>query len=102
MDGLLTNLRKYRRIVGFPTTSDRQSKYPPHGIATTFTGEILGKVDFGCEYQVPVNTYPSNFMGRESTRVSISVHGINGVEYYGTYFKSSGDYARIKARKIKS
>jgi len=57
--------------------------------ATTWTGEKLGDVGFGCEYR-------DNFGGK---RVPITVYAINGRTYHGTYYKSSGDYARIRAKK---
>jgi hypothetical protein len=57
--------------------------------ATTWTGETLGQVSLGREYR-------DNFGGK---RVPITVHAINGKTYHGTYFKSSGNYARIRARK---
>jgi hypothetical protein len=55
--------------------------------ATTWTGEVLGSVEFG-------RKYVSN-MG--DTRVPIVVRGNNGVVYHGMYYKSAGDYARILA-----
>jgi len=57
--------------------------------ATTWTGDNLGNCRFGTPYK-------SNF---GDTRQNIDVYGINGIKYHGTYFKSSGDYARIKAYK---
>jgi hypothetical protein len=57
--------------------------------ATTWTGDILGDAYFGTEWR-------DNFGG---LRVSIDVVGINGIHYYGTYYKSAGNYARITARK---
>jgi len=57
--------------------------------ATTWTGEKLGAVSFGREYR-------DNFGGR---RIPINVHTINGKTYHGTYYKSSGDYARIRVKK---
>jgi len=57
--------------------------------ATTWTGNVLGNVSFGREYR-------DSFGGR---RVPVTVRAINGRTYRGTYFKSSGDYARIKAAK---
>lgn len=54
--------------------------------ATTWTGQILATVQFGAAYR-------SNF---GDTRQPIWLKGTNGKKYYGTYFKSSGDYARIK------
>ncbi|MBB4398721.1 hypothetical protein [Bradyrhizobium sp. ERR14] len=56
------------------------------GLATTWTGDELGRVVFG-------RTYRDNFGGE---RVAITVHAISGDTYHGTYYKSSGDYARIK------
>jgi hypothetical protein len=56
-------------------------------IATTWTGQILGTVHFGKEFR-------SN-MG--DVRVAVMVFSINSLDYFGTYYKSSGDYARVKA-----
>ena len=58
-------------------------------VATTWTGDKLGIVHFGKEYRSNMN----------DKRINIDVIGINGIKYHGTYFKSSGDYARIKAYK---
>lgn len=60
--------------------------------ATTWTGDKLGTVGFG-------NDYRDNFGGK---RVPITVYAINGKKYHGTYFKSAGDYARIKMCKRSS
>lgn len=60
-------------------------------LATTWTGQELGKVSFGKEYK-------SIF---RDTRQSITVYGNNGLIYHGTYYKSAGDYARIKQFKGK-
>jgi hypothetical protein len=57
--------------------------------ATTWTGELLGHVTFGREYG-------DNFGGR---RVPVWIRGINGKQYHGTYYKSSGDFARIRQTK---
>ena len=57
--------------------------------ATTWTGDLLGHVSFGREYR-------DSFGGK---RVPITVRVINGHTYHGTYFKSSGNYARIKKAK---
>lgn len=54
-------------------------------------GDKLGDVTFGREYKTPTRGH------FPSVRVPITVRGINGVTYHGTYFKSSGDYARVKA-----
>jgi hypothetical protein len=58
---------------------------------TTWPGEYLGAVSQGPKYK-------SN-MG--DVRVPITVMGVNGKEYYGTYYKSSGDYCRITMKKNK-
>lgn len=60
--------------------------------ATNWTGVKLGKVSFGKEYS-------DNFGGR---RVPVSVYAINGKTYHGTYYKSAGNYARIKLYKNQS
>lgn len=58
-------------------------------IATTWTGDKLGDVSFG-------RAWRDNFGGE---RVPISVRAINGRSYHGTYYRSSGDYARITLSK---
>lgn len=57
--------------------------------AITWMGDILGSVTFGTAYKC-------NF---GDTRQHITISAINGKTYHGTYFKSSGNYARIKAAK---
>lgn len=57
--------------------------------AITWMGDNLGTVYFGAEYR-------SN-MGDK--RQPIDIIAINGIKYYGIYYKSSGNYARIKAYK---
>jgi len=59
------------------------------GKATIWTGIELGTVRFGCAWK-------DNFGG---TRVPITIQAVNGRTYHGTYFKSSGDYARVKLAK---
>lgn len=54
--------------------------------AVNFTGVRLGTVSFGREWR-------DNFGG---TRRAVSIRSVNGVLYHGTYFKSSGDFARVK------
>lgn len=56
------------------------------GTITTWMGDELGIVFGGLPYR-------DNFGG---TRVSIDVVGNNGIIYFGTYYKSSGDYCRIR------
>jgi hypothetical protein len=57
--------------------------------ATTWTGGLLGHVTFGREYG-------DNFGGR---RAPVWIQAINGKQYHGTYYKSSGDFARIRQYK---
>ena len=58
-------------------------------VASTWTGDRLGHVTFGRQWR-------DNFGG---VRVPITVRAINGRTYHGTYYKSSGDYARLKLSK---
>jgi hypothetical protein len=60
-----------------------------HGRATTWTGETLGAVSFGREWR-------SNMGDR---RVPVTIRAINGRTYVGTYYKSTGDYARVRLAK---
>jgi hypothetical protein len=60
--------------------------------ATTWTGDKLGDVTFGREYSCPS-------FGHRSVRQPVTIHAINGRIYHGTYFKSSGNYARVKLGK---
>lgn len=55
-------------------------------LATCFTGLELGKVSFGREWR-------DNFGG---TRRAVTIKAVNGRRYVGTFFKSSGDFARIR------
>lgn len=55
--------------------------------AATWMGDKLGRV-------YPGKKYRDNFGG---VRMSIVVYGTNKMKYYGTYYMSSGNYARIKA-----
>jgi hypothetical protein len=59
------------------------------GKLTTWTGDELGAITFGSEWR-------DNFGG---TRQAIRVKAINGRTYSGTYFKSAGDYARLRIVK---
>lgn len=57
--------------------------------AITWMGDSLGIVAFGCAYR-------SNF---GNTRIPVRVKAVNGRTYAGTYYKSSGDYARVRVVK---
>lgn len=81
----------------FDFVHDKPAKYfvyvnPEKGVVTTWTGDVLGQCTLGRPYVCPA------FNGA-STRQSIHVLGINGVRYSGTFYRSSGDFARIKAVK---
>jgi len=56
---------------------------------TTWMGDTIGHAGLGCKYR-------SNF---GDIRVPISVTGTNDKHYYGTYYKSAGDYCRLTAYK---
>jgi len=62
------------------------------GKATTWMGDSLGDVTLGKPYRVPA-------FGQSSERCAVWVTGTNGCKYYGTYYRSSGDYARVKRCK---
>jgi hypothetical protein len=63
------------------------------GTATIWTGVVIGTAHFGQQYKTPA------FGGFGSTRVPVTVRAINGCVYAGTYYKSAGDYARLKKTK---
>jgi hypothetical protein len=65
----------------------REDKETGRKTAINFTGLTLGTVLSGREYRCGFGW---------SKRQSISVHAINGYVYHGTYYKGSGDYARVK------
>ena len=53
---------------------------------TTWTGQHLGRAFLGRPYR-------DNFGG---TRQSVELKAINGAKYHGTYYRSAGDYCRLK------
>lgn len=59
------------------------------GKATTWTGQVLGNVSFSKEFRAVFG----------DIRQRVTVYGINGKIYHGTFYKSAGDYARIKLAK---
>jgi hypothetical protein len=59
-------------------------------VAGTWPGDVLGTVTFGREYKSPA------FGGWPSTRVPVTIDAVNGCKYTGTYYKSSGNYARVR------
>lgn len=59
------------------------------GLATTWVGDPLGRVDFG-------RTWRDNFGGKRQT---VTIRTCHGAVYHGTHFVSSGDYARVKLAK---
>jgi hypothetical protein len=56
---------------------------------TTWTGDFLGDLEMGHPWRDNLG----------SVRVPVRVRAINGRTYYGTYFKSAGDYCRLKVCK---
>jgi hypothetical protein len=54
-------------------------------IVTTYTGQILGYGRLGKHY-----------FNRNSRRYTITFTAINGVKYKGTYYASSGNYAKVR------
>lgn len=80
--------KKYFAYVHRYQVRENLRTYPDN--VTTWTGEVLGRViDFGRPYKTN--------MGDE--RINIRVKAINGKEYFGTYYKSSGDYCRLTMKK---
>ncbi len=80
----------------FEFTRDKPERYflyitEETKIATTWTGEKLGTVVFGSQWR-------DSFGG---TRVPVLIYAINGEHYHGTYYKSAGNYARVKKCKAK-
>lgn len=57
---------------------------------STFAGGSYGTVAVGYSYRVP------GFYCRPSTRRSVTLRAINGWIYSGTFYESSGDYARLR------
>ncbi len=83
--------RKYFLYVKLYDPETLPLGYPKeYGLVTTWTGERLGTI-----YHVG-HKYHDNFGGQ---RQSIRFHGCNELSYYGTYFTSAGDYARVTAYK---
>ena len=56
---------------------------------TTWTGQVLG-----------YGTLGSMFKCQNSLHYPIRFRGINGRDYYGTYYHSAGDYCHVKACKV--
>lgn len=63
---------------------------------TTWVGDVLAEVTWlGDPYKCPA------FGGFGSTRVNFRARGIDGRNWYGTFYLSSGDYVRMQACKEK-
>ncbi len=61
----------------------------------TWAGDQLARVTWASQpYRVPA-------FGHRSTRVNFRAVGIDGREYAGTYYSSSGSYVRMRAVKPK-
>lgn len=63
---------------------------------TDWEGNKLGTAHLGLSYRVPA------FGGWFSERQSMDVTLTDGSKWYGTYYKSSGDYCRLRKRKHQS
>lgn len=77
--------RENTERIGCGTTPNQYMR----GELVTWMGDKLGYIYGGIPYRDNFGSY----------RVSIDVVGTNGILYHGTYYKSSGDYARIRAYK---
>lgn len=60
---------------------------------TTWMGETLGESYLGNRFQCPA------FNGHSTRRQIFTFKAINGKNYYGTYYDSSGNYCRLKMCK---
>jgi len=61
---------------------------------TTWMGDTLATVTWmGAEYRCP------GFGGFPSVRQNFTARGIDGRAWYGTFYKSSGDYVRMRVKK---
>lgn len=64
-------------------------------VIANFPGVVLGKITWkGPEYRLR-----AGFGGIDSVRQNLRIAGINNVVYSAVYYKSSGDYCRMKAFK---
>ena len=61
--------------------------------ATTWTGDVLGHVPLVGSGAIALAV---------SSDVPVTIRAINGLTYHGTYFKSSGDFARVRQSKRKA
>lgn len=68
----------------------------PDGIATTWTGDKLGTIFFGKAYRT------RSPFGGVVERIPVRVHAVNGFQYAGTYYASTGNYARVKRVKSRA
>lgn len=59
---------------------------------TTWMGDMIAQVVRTNEYKVPA-------FGSQSVRVAFRAYGIDGRLWSGTFYKSSGDYCRMRAIK---
>lgn len=84
-----------------PTKEEREAsaramatRWRPIATLTTWTGELLARVTWvGTEYRCPA------FGGWPTVRVNFCARGIDGRDWAGTYYKSSGDYVRMRVVK---
>jgi hypothetical protein len=82
---------KYFAYVSIKHPEDAKLPLYISATLTTWTGEHLGSAILGKPY--------TSYGVAISQRRSIHVKGTNGKTYHGTYYQSSGDYARITMHK---
>lgn len=83
------------KVKRFMTTSTTSTPcchlYKKPVAVTTWTGEVLGHVVWcGRAYRIPA------FGAVRSVRQNLRVRAVNGLIYSAVYYKSSGDYCRMK------
>lgn len=84
---------KPRKYTAYVKLVDWLGTHDAYGDVHTWTGDVLGYIGWvGPEYRV-------RGFGRTSIRQNLRVRGINGLVYSAVYYKSSGDYCRMKAFK---
>lgn len=84
------------KIEVYEFVRDRPKKYTAYvsiadQIVTTWTGDVLGRITW------VGHVYETSVYGGANQRQNLRVVGVNGVVYSAVYYRSSGDYCRMKA-----
>src|SRR5690348_1144288 len=87
-----TSAREVAEFISNPPARYMAYISSDHKRVITWMGDTLGTITRYSEYRTPTFGWPS-------TRAAIRVRGINGREYFGTFYVSSGDYCRLQAAK---